>query len=116
MAEKRIKKIVIKYKPANNLRYATWGDYYTKRRTIHIDVLEDLPNDLRFAITMHELVEKYLCDKAGITDKQIDDWDFSYPDAKEPGEISGCPYFEQHARAMDIERVAMKLTSEKGAA
>ena len=109
MAEKRIKKIVIKYKPANKLRYATWGDYRTKGNTIRIDILEDLPNDLRFAITMHELMEKYLCNKAGITDNQVDNWDFAHPDAEEPGEIPGCPYFKQHANAAQFELFAMEV-------
>ena len=107
-------KIIITFKPARKLRHAqygmeTYGDYYTKGKNTHIDILETLPKKIRFAITTHELIEEHLCREAGITNKQIDDWDFSHPSAEEPGELPGCPYFEQHAKAMKLEQFLMTL-------
>jgi hypothetical protein len=54
-----------------------------------------------------------LCQKAGITAKMVDDWDFSHPDAEDPGSLPGCPYRKQHMAAMKISRLAVKLMGHK---
>ena len=43
----------------------------------------------------------------------VDDWDFSHPDAEDPGSLKGCPYRKQHMAAMKISRLAAKLMGYK---
>lgn len=101
----------IKIIPHQEQRYNTVGDYLTVDGTTTIWVSE--MNDWRgsFLIALHEIVETALCRKAGITDKQIDDFDFAFDesreagDSSEPGDHPDCPYRKQHRIAMKAERI-----------
>ena len=44
-------------------------------------------------------------------EQEVDAWDLAHPDAEEPGEVEGCPYFIQHAEASRVERVLADLLS-----
>jgi|SRR5215831_2057668 len=91
--------------PAIDMRYATLGDYFTELGTIHFRVSSFGNADYEFLVFLHEVVEKQLARKMGISEQAIDAWDLSHEDAEEPGELPDCPYREAHMRAEAIERV-----------
>ena len=97
--------------PYAKMRYPTAGDW----RWRDIDMLEitvaRMP-DPRYEtlIAAHELVEAVLCRQDGVSEQAVDAWDLAHPDADEPGEVPGAPYFKQHAAASEIEHLlAAKL-------
>jgi hypothetical protein len=65
-------------------------------------------------IAIHELIEAALCEVAGITEKQVDEFDMSaeiQDFAGEPGDLHDAPYYRQHQIASGIERL---LAAEMG--
>lgn len=91
-------------------RYETLGDYWTEGGCIQFRISSLGNSDYEFLIALHEMVEKQLARKMGISEQTIDAWDLAHEDAEEPGELEGCPYREAHMIAEGIERaVAAKL-------
>lgn len=93
------------------MRYVTAGDYQEKDGVVEIKVFEQRNEDWNFLIALHELIEQHLCKKRGITNDQIDRFDFEYeknrdPDDldSEPGDAPGCPYAKEHRFAMIMEQ------------
>ena len=100
----------IKTIPHPDQRYDTLGDYYTEGGVIQFRVSSLANNDYEFLIALHELIEKQLAKKMGITEQMIDAWDLTHEDEEEPGALEGCPYRDAHMIAEGIERVvATKL-------
>jgi hypothetical protein len=93
-------------------RYDSVGDWYDSSGVMHFSVSHMTP-DMEMETLLHEMFEWYLCQKAGITAKMVDDWDFSHPDAEDPGSLPGCPYRKQHMAATKISRLAVKLMGHK---
>jgi hypothetical protein len=91
--------------PAYQQRYNTLGDYWTEGGVTQFRVASFGNGDYEFLIFIHEVVEKQLARKMGVTEQQIDAWDLSHEDVEEPGELENCPYREAHLRAEAIERV-----------
>jgi hypothetical protein len=60
------------------------------------------------ALLVHGLIEKCLCDEAGITPEEVDAWDRLYNDLEEPGDHKEAPYHKQHKLAMKIEKHIIK--------
>jgi hypothetical protein len=94
------------------MRYATAGDYQEIAGGVQIEVFDQGDEDKNFLIAIHELVEQYLCNKRGITNKMIDDFDFKYEenraeddDTSEPGDDPDCPYKNEHRFAMIVEQM-----------
>jgi hypothetical protein len=131
-----MKQIWISSIPYEKQRYRTVGDWYESSNPIlgkftRIDVSEMSDERYEILVAIHELVEKVLCDKTGITEKQVDDFDMSqheyenirltfpedfsdkcrYCDKKEsehfdePGNDPRAPYHKQHKIAEIIERL-----------
>ena len=101
-------RIVIEDIPHKDQRYDTLGDWYTGPNGLEIRVSRELGSpDARFLVALHELVEAYLCGKAGVTDEMVDRWDMTHvgSDDMEPGDLPGCPYGRQHRFAMLIEHL-----------
>ena len=91
---------------ATNMRYDTVGDWYVDENGLnHVEVLEMGNEDAEFLIALHELVEAFLCKKAGVTQEQVDEFDMSHPDSPEPGDEPDAPYLQQHQTATKIERL-----------
>jgi hypothetical protein len=92
-------------------RYDTVGDWYYIPGTdiLKIVVSSDHPEYStkieREAVALHELVEALLCGHAGITQKQVDDFDFKFTGTGEPGEELEAPYRRQHNVADIVERI-----------
>lgn len=99
-------------KSSTVMRYATAGDYQEINGVVQIEVYDQGDEDKNFLIAIHELVEQHLCNKRGITNKMIDDFDFKYEenreegdDTSEPGDAPDCPYRNEHRFAMIVEQM-----------
>lgn len=106
--------ILINTLPAVLLRYPTLGDWTVNGSLTHVSVLNTGNAGHNFAIAIHEAVESFLCQRAGVTQAQVDAWDFTWEDevalgnrdpGLEPGDDSNCPYFREHLIASVIEQV-----------
>lgn len=93
-------------------RYDTIGDwFYRKDETLCIKISE-MNEDSELLVAIHELVEAYLCKKAGVTQEQVDEWDMPFKDFTgnyEPGDDPKAPYHRQHTLAMATERFLCAL-------
>jgi len=108
-------KIVIEAIPHAAQRYDTWGDwYYDPDGTLQIRVSSDVPElpsaAHQFLIALHELVEVKLCEARGVTQEQVDAFDFAHQDdcneaGTEPGDLPDSPYRREHRFAMLVEHL-----------
>lgn len=98
------------------MRYETGGDwYFDDQGDLIIKVANDCPyfptEDMQNLVAIHELIEVLLCQKRGITQKMVDDFDMgpgSYdviPEVEESGDQPGCPYGKEHRVAMIVEHL-----------
>jgi hypothetical protein len=68
-------------------------------------------DDYAFLIGIHEAVEAWLCQKRGITERQVNKFDMDYEknrkkgDLSEPGNDPMAPYFNEHQFATHIEKM-----------
>ncbi len=91
-------------------RYSTLGDYFTEGGCTQYRISSLSNNNYEFLIFLHEVCEKQLCKKLGITEQMVDAWDLNHEDAEEPGALPDCPYREAHLIAEGMERaMATKL-------
>jgi hypothetical protein len=117
--------VIITAVPHKTQRYDTCGDWYeapafweqmgaTKDRSagcLHVRVSAELPRKEQFLVAIHELIEAFLCEVAGVTEEQVDGFDFGYnlltPNGGkgEPGDEFLAPYYHQHQIATAIERI-----------
>ncbi len=80
------------------------GDWYEEQDgTIKIRVL-DMPLESFIAVAIHELIEKILCDRAGITDQMVTMFDAQHVGMGEAGDDPRSPYREPHGAATFAER------------
>lgn len=103
-------KIVIESIPKSQQRYDTLGDWWIERDgSLQIRVSSDdpdAPTELhQFLIALHELVEVRLCQSRGVSQQQVDDFDFAYKGDGEPGDEPDAPYRNEHRFAMLIEHL-----------
>ena len=117
-------KISIETIPHHLQRYDTCGDWVFEHETniascvesirdnkplpeleeiLKINISETGNEDSNFLIAVHELIEAYLCKKAGITGEQVDQWDMNFKSEGEPGDDPYCPYRNEHTIASYIE-------------
>jgi hypothetical protein len=107
----RPKKVITEVIDHKNQRYNTVGDYYYNSTGTLLIFVSDL-GDWRFnyLVSYHEPSEIPLCWYAGITLKQIDDFDLEYDknrapgDTSEPGDDPNAPYYQCHKFASEQER------------
>lgn len=104
-------KIKIQSVPHPKQRYNTPGDYFVDSEGVMNIVVSEFGNEnSEMAVAIHELVESYLCRKAGISIEEIDAWDMAFedrPDADEyaePGDHPDAPYHKQHKFALELEK------------
>lgn len=113
-------KILIETIPHSEQRYPTVGDWQWKtafkaklsenwdpsEQVLHIKVSE--MSDWRYEalVGLHEAIEALLCKRAGVTEEQVDvfDYNFSLAGFKgEPGNDEHAPYYRQHIFATLVE-------------
>jgi hypothetical protein len=100
----------VKTIPHDDQRYDTVGDWFMEGGVLQVRVSSMANGDYEFLVAIHELIEKQICRKMGITEQMVDAWDLNHEDAAEPGELEGCPYREAHLIAEGMERtLAVKL-------
>ena len=93
-------------------RYATVGDWINPSHpsgAAQIKVSDTGNPDYNFLLAFHELVEWYLCYRAGITQEEVDafdqEWERHHVSAvSEPGDDPAAPYHRQHEFASVVER------------
>jgi hypothetical protein len=112
--------IFIQDLPHRRQRYDTCGDWFVGEKAYGEDVwikVSTLPDRREmWLIAIHELIEACLCEVAGITQAQVDDFDMragqdNRLDNLEPGDNAQAPYYRQHQIASGIERL---LAAELG--
>lgn len=94
-------------------RYETAGDYYMcncgcKNWTIKVSKMNA---DYEFMVMVHELVELYLTQRNGISEKLITKFDTELVEEKykdDPGTSPKAPYFKEHRFATKIEKLICK--------
>lgn len=104
--------IEIKTIPHKDQEYETVGFYETDADGTQQILVSDLSNpDYEFLIALHELIEAKLCEKHGIPDQEITDFDVAFEQARpagsiaEPGDDILSPYRDEHCFATGIERL-----------
>jgi hypothetical protein len=88
------------------MRYVTTGDWEIIGDSVIIPVVDyGAREDNAFLVALHELVESYLCKKAGIKEEDVYQFDIDNPYLEEPGDSELAPYYEQHKVATDVEKI-----------
>lgn len=107
-------KINIQTIPHAEQRYDTVGDYWTDEDgTIQVRVSE-LGNPVyEQAVVLHELMEYFLCLKAGIKEEDIMAFDVSVLNlTHEPGDLPDAPYRREHCFATSVEMMFIAAAGE----
>jgi hypothetical protein len=111
-------KITIQTIPHSEQRYPTVGDWIWINDDELMIAVSEMPDWRHVAlVAVHELAEVLMCKQAGITQKQVDDFDIDFESKRvkgnedEPGDDPAAPYVKQHCIASGIERV---LAAELG--
>lgn len=122
-------KILIESVPHSEQRYDTVGDWQwktvdqlglVKPSTIHssepvLHIKVSQMSDWRYEalVGLHEAIEALLCKQAGVTEEEVDAFDFNFSLAHfegEPGDDQHAPYHHQHQFASSVEaNVAFRL-------
>ena len=104
-------KITIAQVEDAEFRYDTLGDWqYDERHgevVAHIAVPKFGPdtNYAAWLIVVHEIVELFLCLRAGVTQREADDFHAARKDSDEYGDEPDCPYYDQHQIADAVEKL-----------
>ncbi len=101
--------------PNNKQRYPTVGDYATDIFGVTHFKISELENwKYEFLISIHEIIEKFLCKAAGVQEIDIDTFDIKYEkerpenDFSEPGNSEEAPYHRQHLVASYVENLLLR--------
>lgn len=90
--------------PHTKQRYDTVGDWITGAdEDLHIRVSYLGDWKMELCVAIHEQVEAALCRINGISQQQVDNFDYS-SQADEPGASPDAPYHHEHLIAEDIEK------------
>lgn len=92
------------------MRYPTVGDWRITESGIEVDVLATQDPRYELLLAVHEVIEAWLCARAGITTDAVDTFDMEFvkihPDPNlEPGDDPKAPYHVQHNIATEIEKI-----------
>ena len=98
-------KIILEVLPSEKMRYNTQGDWFLDEKgNLIIQSIECENCFYEFLVLVHELVECLDCMKRGVSQKQVDDFDFVCK-ADDPGSESDAPYNRSHRLATGIENI-----------
>ncbi len=90
--------------PLENMRYKAVGDYWKDGNGWHFRIAEMGNDTSEWIVLIHEIVEHFLCETLGITNGQIDNFDFKSK-TNEPGDTFNFPYRDEHCIATAVERM-----------
>ena len=114
---KHLPNINLKSIPHKEHRYETVGDYFKLFGNWEFRVSKMSNPDYEFLVIFHELIEWYLTQKRGITEKDIKKFDIQYEKEREqglhsqedePGFDKKAPYVKEHTFATKIEKLMAK--------
>jgi hypothetical protein len=101
----RLKSILMQVIPHKNQRYRTVGDWTEPGPGQRMVSVSDVGNDdSNFLIGVHEEIEHHWCAMNGVTQADVDRWDWAFKGEGEPGDDPACPYYLGHQIAMKHER------------
>jgi len=92
-------------------RYDTAGDWFYDHNgdlviRVSIDHPEFAKKEEHYLVALHELIEALSCDKNGINQDQVDEFDMGVGQhLEEPGEHKDAPYRKEHMFAMLVENL-----------
>ena len=96
-------------------RYPTVGDWIHEDGKTLIKVSKVGNSDYEFLVSIHELIEMYLCKKHGVSQEVVDEFDKKFEEDRdafgfsgEPGDSIQAPYHDEHKFATKIERLLAK--------
>jgi hypothetical protein len=108
-----LKKIQIEIIPHSSQRYQTCGDWFLDENGVMQVRISNLGTEIEnFMVAIHEVIELVLLRNKGITDKDIDKFDFEFEERvkrgeagrnDEPGFASDSPYLQEHTLATSVE-------------
>jgi hypothetical protein len=107
-------KVVVRVIPHERQRYPTVGDWFYSGGVLYILVSDMGNEDYHTLVATHEYVEAILCQKAGISEISVTEFDLEFerrrekgevPEFAEPGNDSQAPYYNQHQFATQIEKI-----------
>ena len=102
--------IHIRVIPHAEQRYDTVGDwYFDKTRDLQIRVSKQRDDRHEWLIAVHEMVEALQCMEDGVTQQEVDDFDFAWAGLGEPGDDPTAPYHQQHVNTTAIEVVLASM-------
>ena len=91
--------------PPAQMRVVDAADWHFTAGGAVIRVPYGYSDEETLAAMVHELVEAFLVQRAGITEASVDEWDAAHADTShEAGALSHAPYHHQHAAATKVER------------
>lgn len=100
--------------PHSEQRYPTVGDWSLTTNGIEVNISSMSKSDYEFLVALHEVIEAYLCQKRGISEQTVTDFDVAFEkkrkeyDFREPGNTRKAPYKKEHRFASRIERLVGK--------
>jgi len=103
--------ITIRQTEDAEFRYDTLGDWQYDERHGEVVARIDVPKfgtDANYAawlVAIHEIVELFLCLRAGVTQREADEFHASHKDSDEYGDELDCPYYDQHQIADAVEKL-----------
>ena len=98
-------KIKIDFISQSKQRYDTVGDYFFKKGILHFRITKTGNQVYDRILLMHEMIEQFLTQFKGVTDKEVDEFDFDFKGKGEPGDDPKCPYRNEHSIATAVERI-----------
>jgi hypothetical protein len=102
--------IIIRIVPKEEQRYETAGDWQFHPTNGDLIIKVSKMSDWRYemCVAIHELTEALLCKQNGVTEQQVDNWDFSHPEAGSNFNETGAPYEKEHYSACIPELILGK--------
>ncbi len=92
------------------MRYVTAGDYFLLKDDVwHFRIAKMSDPRYEFLCLIHEEVEWFLTQQAGITEPMIAKFDMDHPKLDDPGTDKRAPYHKQHMMAMQVEKLLARL-------
>src|ERR1700690_1723993 len=105
-------KITIEIIPHLKQRYNTCGDWQglneeegQENLRIRVSDMNNTGAKGSILIAIHELIEVFLCQANGISEREVDKFDLNYKGDEEPGDDSMSPYKKEHCIATGVERI-----------
>lgn len=96
-------------------KYETVGDYFKDGDNWQFRISDMKNTDYEFLVFIHEVIECYLTQKRGITEKSITEFDKEFEKVREyfpkiigdqePGHMVNAPYHKEHVFAEKIEKL-----------